>query len=312
MPIAEGISRLTDSIHETFLRGRQPLTGFANQLHGIAQDLAGPGRGVKRIESVMHGLRRSEAILRRPLRLAIMGEGNSGKSTLANLLLGNAIIPTLQLPNTRIPTLLRFSANPAISAMMAGGGRQPLAQGAIPQGEITGVDVGLPIDHLQAVEILDFPGFADPWLGYGSMDVAGHRVDATIWCTFSTQAWKESERAAWQALPPRMRSYAVLAVTNADLLRKEQAEKVLARLGKITSADFDATVLVSSLKAQRALGEGGSVVDAALWQGSGGAGLLDAVGAVLQQVRQDRLKRAQTFAATIAVKALDHLNALEK
>jgi hypothetical protein len=301
---------LTESIHETFLRGHTPVVSFASQLHGIADDLAMQARGVRPVASVLRGLRRAEAILRRPLRLAIMGEGNSGKSTLANLLLGNAIIPTLQLPNTRIPTLLRFSASPAISAMMADGGRLPLAEGAIPQGEMIGVEVGLPIVHLQACEILDFPGFADPWLGYGSMDVAPHRADATIWCTFSTQAWKESERAAWQALPRRMRSHGLLAVTNGDLLRKEQAEKVLARLGKIANDDFAATVLVASLKAQRALDEAG-VADAALWRSSGGAGFLEAVGSILQQVRRDRLKRAQTFAMTIAGKALDHLSTLD-
>ena len=311
MLIPEESIRLMNSILEAFLRGQSPLVSFAGQLHGIARDLAGSGRGVARVGSVIRGLRRAEALLRRPLCLAIMGEGNSGKSTLANLLLGSAIIPTLQLPNTRIPTLLRFSARPAIAAMTADGGRLPLVKGVLPAGEMIGVEVGLPLAHLQACEILDFPGFADPWLGYDSTDVARHRVDAAIWCTFSTQAWKESERAAWHRLRPRIRRHALLAVTNADLLRNAQAEKVLARLGKVASADFGATVLVASPKAQRALGEAGGVADAALWQGTGGAGFVDAVGAMLQQVREDRLRRAQTFACSIAGKTLDHLNALE-
>ena len=194
---------------------------------------------------------------------------------------------------------------------MAGGGTLPLTSSALAQGEMIGVDVGVPIDHLRAFEILDFPGFADPWLGYGSMDVARHRVDAAIWCTFSTQAWKESERAAWQALPARMRSHAMLAVTNGDLLRKEQSQKVLARLGKVAADDFGVTVLVASLKAQRALDEDGGVADVAPWESSGGAGLLDAVGAMLERVRQEKLKRAQAFATAVAGKALDHLNSLE-
>jgi hypothetical protein len=302
---------LTQSNDETFLRGQGPLASFAGQLRGIAGQLAAAGRGVPRVESVVRGLHRAEAMLRRPLRLAILGEGNSGKSTLANLLLGNAIIPTFQLPNTRIPTLLRFSANPVIGAMMADGGLLPLSKGGA-QGEMIGVEVGLPIAHLKSCEILDFPGFADPWLGYGSMDVASHRVDAAIWCTFSTQSWKESERAAWQALPGRIRRHALLAVTNGDLLRGDQATKVLARLGKIADADdFRATVLISPLTAQRALGESADVMDAALWQSSGGAGFFDALGAMLDAVRQDRLKRTQAFATTVARKALDHLYALE-
>ena len=271
-------------IHETFLRGVPALAGFAAQLDGVAGDLAEAGRGVTRVESIVRGLHCAAVILRRPLRLAILGEGNSGKSTLANLLLGNAVIPTLQLPNTRIPTLLRFAASPAINAMMAGGGRMPLTGLAGKQGDMIGVEVGVPIAHLKAFEILDFPGFADPWLGYGSMDVARHRVDAAIWCTFSTQAWKESERAAWQALPRRMRGHAMLTVTNGDLLRNEQSRKVLARLGKVAADEFGATVLIASLKAQRALDEEGGIADAALWESSGGAGVLDAVGAMLERV----------------------------
>jgi hypothetical protein len=302
---------LTESIHETFLRGHTPVVSFASQLHGIADDLAMQARGVRPVASVLRGLRRAEAILRRPLRLAIMGEGNSGKSTLANLLLGNAIIPTLQLPNTRIPTLLRFSASPAISAMMADGGRLPLAEGAIPQGEMIGVEVGLPIVHLQACEILDFPGFADPWLGYGSMDVAPHRVDATIWCTFSTQAWKESERAAWRQLPARVRRHGLLVVTNKDLLRDEQAQKVTARLDKIALADFRGIALLSSLKALRSLDDKGASMDAALWHDSGAAGFLEATGQLLLHIRQERLRRVQGFANGVAGKALNHLNALE-
>jgi hypothetical protein len=311
--IVQGNSGLTESIHDMLLRGQPPLANFAGRLRGIAKDLAAQGRGVRRVENVVRGLGRAEAMLVRPLRLAVLGEGNSGKSSLANLLLGNAIIPTFQLPNTRIPTLLRFAASPAIGAMMADGRVLPFIDGAPPGGEMTGVEVGLPIDHLQAVEILDFPGFADPWLGYGSMDVAIHRADASIWCTFSTQAWKESERAAWQALPRRMREHALLAVTNGDLLRKEQSEKVLARLAKVANAEFAATVLIASLKAQRALGgEPGSVADAALWQSSGGAGLLAAVSAMLQRVREARLRRAQAYAARIAGKALEQLSALER
>jgi hypothetical protein len=303
---------LTQSIDETFLRGQGALASFAGQLRGIADQLARAGRGVARVESVVRGLGRAEAILRRPLRLAIMGEGNSGKSTLANLLLGNAIIPTFQLPNTRIPTLLRYSPTPVIGAMMADGGLLPLSQGVAAGGEMIGVEVGLPLAHLKSCEILDFPGFADPWLGYGSMDVARHRVDAAIWCTFSTQAWKESERAGWQALPRRVRSHALLAVTNGDLLRGEQPAKVLARLRKIANADdFHATVLVSPLKAQRALNEQAEVTDAALWQSSGAAGFLEALGAMLNAVRHDRLQRTQAFATAVARNALYHLNALE-
>jgi hypothetical protein len=302
---------LTESISRFFLRGQQPLQGLADQLHRIGRELTGGGAALPRIKGVLRALNRAESVLRRPIRLALMGEANSGKSTLANLLLGNAIIPALQLPNTRIPTLIRYAETPSVAALLANGRALPITAGAVPHSGMTCIQLGLPIPHLRSCEIMDFPGFADPWLGYGSIDVAKHRIDGSIWCTFSTQAWKESERAAWRMLPGRMRKHALLVVTNKDLLRDEQGQKVTARLDKIALADFRGIALLSSLKALRTLDEKGVVRDSALWHGSGAAGFLEATGQLLLHIRQEKLKRVQSFANGIAGKALNHLNALE-
>jgi hypothetical protein len=139
------------------------------------------------------------------------------------------------------------------------------------------------------------------------MEIARHRIDAAIWCTFSTQAWKESERTVWLRLPPAIRARTLLAVTNKDLLRADQAAKVMARLAKLSGADFRGIELISSVKAQKALGEAGEVEDAALWQGSGAGGLLEALGALLADIRRERLKRVQGFAARVAASGLDRL-----
>jgi hypothetical protein len=302
---------LTESITNFFLRGLQPMQGLAVQLQRIRRDLDASGSGLPRIKAVLRTLNAADKVLRRPLRLALVGEANSGKSTLTNLLLGNAILPALQLPNTRIPTLIRYGESPAVAVIQADGRKLPLDPGAAPRGDVACIEVGLPIPHLRACEIMDFPGFADPWLGYGSMDVAKHRIDGSIWCTFSTQAWKESERAAWRMLPARLRAFALLVVTNKDLLRDEQAQKVTARLDKIARADFRDIALVSSLKALRALDDKGAVKDAALWHESGAAGFLEATGQLLLHIRQDKLKRVQGFANHVAGKALNHIDSLE-
>jgi hypothetical protein len=305
------MSVLTESISRFFLRGQQPLQGLADQLHRIGRELTGGGAALPRVKGVLRALDRAESVLRRPIRLALMGEANSGKSTLANLLLGNAIIPALQLPNTRIPTLIRYAETPSVAALLADGRAVPITGGRAPHVGLTCIQLGLPIPHLRACEIMDFPGFADPWLGYGSIDVAKHRIDGSIWCTFSTQAWKESERAAWRMLPGRMRKHALLVVTNKDLLRDEQAHKVTARLDKIALADFRGIALLSSLKALRTLDEKGAVKDSASWHDSGAADFLEATGQLLLHIRQEKRKRVQSFANGIAGKALNHLNALE-
>jgi hypothetical protein len=300
-----------ESVAETTPEGQSAPDRFAELLRKTIGELAAAGPNVPRVRPVLRALRSAEGLLQRPLRMALLGEANVGKSTLINLLLGNAVIPTLQLSNTRIPTLIRYAEQPSVSAVYADGRMTPLVpNGGLDQGMICAA-VGLPMPHLRFVEILDFPGFSDPWLGYGDSDVARYRIDAPLWCTFSTQAWKESERAVWSGLPKRMREHALLVVTNKDLLRDEQAEKVLARLEKIGLNDFRGIALVSSSKALQALSGQGVVNDEALWQRSGAADLFERIGTLLRGARRERLKRVQTFVSKITGKALHDLSAHE-
>src|SRR5262245_54563979 len=96
---------------QALLRGQGTSERLAGQLHDIRRRLAAAGR----MAAMEHGIRRAEAMLVRPLRIGIMGEANCGKSSLANLLLGDAVIPIMQYANTRIPTLIRYSRKPALS-----------------------------------------------------------------------------------------------------------------------------------------------------------------------------------------------------
>src|SRR5262249_47282501 len=147
------------------------------------------------------------------------GETNSGKSSLANLLAGVDSLPTAVIPNTRIPTLLYYASQPEIWVEYESGRRERLSGDfALPQRPIFRIDVGVPLRRLRSVQILDLPGFIDPASGHVVVDAAAHNVDAAIWCTMSTQAWKESERAAWEMLPPRISSRGLLVATHCDLL----------------------------------------------------------------------------------------------
>ena len=87
------------------------------------------------------------------------------------------------------------------------------------------LEVGLPSQRLRAMQILDLPGLADPRFSAPVVDIAYHDVDAVVWCTMSTQAWKESERIAWGQLPARLSSRGLLASTHGDLLHDERDMK---------------------------------------------------------------------------------------
>src|SRR5262245_23777849 len=72
----------------------------------------------------IRALQRMGRRLDRPLRLAICGEVNSGKSSLANLLGRIESLPTAAISNTRIPTLLYYAYEPEIWAVPQTPGRR--------------------------------------------------------------------------------------------------------------------------------------------------------------------------------------------
>jgi hypothetical protein len=208
------------------LNSAQDILQEAAALHSFLQ---APARALGRVARAAS----------RPLRLAILGESNSGKSSLANLLSGEAALPALPVANTRLPTLLRYAPEVFACALYPGGTRHTLSGSTkVPIEAIIRVEVGLPIETFKRVEILDFPGSANPLFPTGLLDVLRHRIDAAIWATVATQAWRETERIAWLALPKRVRSLGLLAVTHCDLIATgEDFRKLQARL-KVDAAPY--------------------------------------------------------------------------
>ncbi len=287
-----------------FTTGHDAALEFAEFVRTARRRLEKTGDGLARLTPALRALRHIEAQLLRPLRLAVLGEFNSGKSTLANLMVGNAPLPTLQISNTRIPTLLHYESRPVVTAASRGGVSRVLTSTSDMPADTIRIHVGLPMPHLRACEIVDFPGFADPWLTYGVLDISRHPVDAAIWCTFSTQAWKESESTAWRILPARIRANSLLAVTNKDLLAADQMPKVMARIRKAAGGDFGEFALISALDGRKALSERGEVGDPNLWRTSGAEGFYGGVQRLLSAIRQHRLEKAKALTSEIAGSAL--------
>jgi hypothetical protein len=292
---------LLTELHEAALK----FAGSVRRARAEVEAVAGSRPG--RLAPALRALARIDTVLRRPLRLALMGEFNSGKSTLANLLIGNAPLPTLQLSNTRIPTLIHYHPEPVVTAVLEGGRTVPLTleKPRAPDDTLR-IQVGMPMPHLAACEFVDFPGFSDPWLSYGAAEIGRHPIDAAIWCTFSTQAWKESESTAWRMLPRGIRRSSILAVTSKDLLTEEQTEKVMARLTR-AAPEFVARLAISAVNARKAIGAAGTVEDASLWQGSGADDLYGVLRRLLSAIRRRRLEKAKMMTGRIAGAAVARL-----
>ena len=303
------MSCVDEKVGASFEGGIDACERFTATLDVLSRELSSVAR--RRSPALVRSLRamhRIQAALRRPLRIGVVGESNTGKSTLTNLLLGVAVLPTLQIANTRVPTLIRYGETVSVACVLDDGRIVPMAPDTRLPTAMRAVEVQLPLAPLRTCEIADFPGVLDPLLGYDDIDICKHRVDVAVWCTFSTQAWKESERAAWLRLPAATRQCELLAVTNMDRLKDDQTAKVQARLEKVARSDFRDFAFLSSAKAQLAINSDGVVTDHESWETSGAAALHHIVGQFLRDLRLDRLRKAQALTSRIAEKALQNLS----
>jgi GTPase Era involved in 16S rRNA processing len=195
-------------------------------------------------------LARIERSLSRPFRVVVLGEANSGKTTLINHILGNDLLATDVIQNTRSAVLVRYATQPLIELREADGRRHPIKPGS-GQGLVVGpgatIEVGVPLSRLATMEIVDTPGLTDG--DPGAERAAWRKADIAVWCTIATQAWRASEIAAWRSLGRRPAT-SLLAVTRTDLLGEVDRGKVAHRLAVEAGPMFRAVVLVAGGPAQ--------------------------------------------------------------
>lgn len=187
----------------------------------------------------------------RPQRIVVIGEFNSGKTSLVNALVGAPVLPASFTRHTAYPTVVGFAARPWLRAEVAGRRRVTVAWNVIdgaPAGHIRRLHVGMPLDRLRTLRAVDTPGFG---LGDGDDEARTLRAcrgaDTVIWCTPAMQAWKASELRTWLALPRAARQRGVLAVTFMDALpSKADAGRLLARLAADAGPHFRRIVTFSA------------------------------------------------------------------
>lgn len=198
--------------------------------------------------STLRALDRLSRRLGRTLRLGIAGEFNTGKSSLCNRLVGVDSLPTAAIANTNCATRIYYANDFEIFLVERSGKRLPGESNLdLAQVDLFRIDVGLPATQLQRIELIDFPGLADPRFSRSTADLLAHHVDVLLWCTASMQAWKESERAAWSMLPDRLKSRSVLALTHRDLIADAEDEaRLIDRLQREFGPDFHAILPVST------------------------------------------------------------------
>jgi small GTP-binding protein len=171
----------------------------------------------------------------RPVRLAIVGEFNAGKSTFINALIGADVAPTGVLPTTATLHHLRWGPDRFARILFAAGIEPrerivPLSDlrstlKGLDTASIQRVELRLPLASLVRVEILDTPGFNAPDPRHTRVArSAFEEADAAIWLLDATQAMKDSERAVLEearaaGIPVQMLVNKADRLSTADLAR---------------------------------------------------------------------------------------------
>jgi hypothetical protein len=174
----------------------------------------------------------SDLATQKPM-IVLMGEFSAGKSTLANLLLGQDSSP-VQVTATQLPPVCYRLGTPDAQRIARDGTREPLPwddwTSAQPD-QTDRISISLEADFLHACDLVDMPGTSDPNM---RSDVWSHfldQADLVIWCTPANQAWRQSEAALWEQVPQHLWARSLLLVTRMDKMRTERDKaRVLARV----------------------------------------------------------------------------------
>ncbi len=196
----------------------------------------------------------------RPLRLAIVGEFNAGKSSLVNALLGQSVAPVGVLPTTA--TLNRIAWAPDhFARVIPKSATQPERtvghdQVASVLKEVGAAEVGevhifAPIEFLRRVELIDTPGFNAPDPTHTDAARSGlQSAHVAAWLVDATQPLKATEREAI-AYAQELGVPLVVLANKVDRLGDAEAERVVlehltAALDEIGLTPLVAPVLFSA------------------------------------------------------------------
>jgi GTP-binding protein EngB required for normal cell division len=175
----------------------------------------------------------------RPLRAAVVGEFNAGKSTFLNALLGEDVAPTGVLPTTATLHWVAWAPDPFARVVVRGAPDR-----VVPHAELKATLVALrddgarvdrvyiyaPIERLKRVEILDTPGFNAPDPEHiTAARQAFEEAHVAIWLLDATHPMKETERKVLAEIQGLGVPVQIL-VNKADRLKPEELEAVLAHV----------------------------------------------------------------------------------
>ncbi|MEO0831031.1 MAG: hypothetical protein AAFY03_11320, partial [Pseudomonadota bacterium] len=148
-------------------------------------------------------------------------------------------------------------------------------------------------EMLDMFDLIDCPGISDPNMPVEVWERLVPEIDAVLWCTHATQAWRQSEATVWENIPEDVRKRSLLLITRFDKLKTERDRaRVLARVSHETQDQFAGIYPMALLQALNA------DEDEEAWRASGAHDFTEALVAMIHDLQADGLADRST--ATIA------------
>ncbi len=220
--------------------------------------------------------------LETPVRLALMGMPQSGKSSLLNLLVGQNVLSD----DFKLPTLeLVYGDEERAICTLFDGTKKTLD--TVDLAQVTAqspafVQLQMPLAALKKISLLEVAAPSDPNALHRASQWAAKRCDIALWCT---GGFTEDEQRVWSQMPDSIKDHALLMLTRADLLQQQGTfDDIRANITAVATGEFNKILPIATRNAIAARAADGTV-DKDMLRQSGGMALISAV---LKQVDQGR------------------------